>query len=148
VNPKQQERVTAVATPLLETGERIEVASIASIGHVSVKRRLATAAVAGVLSGGTLMVAVQPKKFYLALTDRRLLLFEPGLSGRPSKKPAAILPRRLLRAGETKRGLMTVTFLVSIEGEENGLKFVFPLVTRNDAPLVAAALNAGAGATR
>ncbi len=144
VNGKMQGWVTAVATPVLEQGERIEVSSIASVGTVSLKRRAATAAIAGVLSGGTLMVAVQPKKFFLALTDRRLLLFPQGMSGRPEKKPAIVLPRQVLRTGDTKKGLLTATFEMSIDGEEKGLKFVFPLPARADAPLIAAALS-GAG---
>ena len=141
MNEKIQGWVSAVATPTLERGERIEISSVASVGTVSLKRRAATAAVAGVLSGGTLMVAVQPKKFFLALTDRRLLLFPQGMSGKPEQKPAAVLPRRSLSAGEVKKGLLTAAFELSIEGEEKGLKFVFPLPARADAPVIAAALN-------
>lgn len=142
MNAKLQGWVTAVATPVLEQGERIEIPSVASVGTVSLKRRATTAAIAGVLSAGTVIVSVRPRKFFLALTDRRLILFAQGASGRPEKKPAVVLPRQLLRTGETKRGLLTATFELSIEGEEKGLKFVFPLPARADAPLIAAALNA------
>lgn len=138
---KLADQVTAVATPVLEPGERIEVRSVANVGTVSVKRRIGTAAVVGVLSAGTVMVAVQPRKFFLALTDRRLLLFGQGMSGRPEKKLAAALPRQLLHAGEAKKGLVTATFELSIDGQEKGLKFVFPLPARGDAPLIAAAIN-------
>lgn len=142
---KLKDRVTAVATPILEAGERIEICSVASVGTVSVKRRAATAAVVGVLSAGTVTVAVRPRKFFLALTDRRLLLFGEGMTG-PEKKPAAVLPRQLLHAGDPKKGLMTTTFELSIEGQEKGMKFVFPLPARADAPVIAAALNGAAHA--
>jgi hypothetical protein len=148
MNAKLQGWVTAVATSVLEQGERIEMSSVANVGTVSLKRRAATAAIAGVLSGGTLMVAVQPKKFFLALTDRRLILFSQGMSGKPEKKPAIVLPRRLLHTGETTKGLLTATFELSIEGEQKGLKFVFPLPARADAPLISAALNATGHAGR
>jgi hypothetical protein len=141
MNEKMQGWVNEVANPVLEQGEQIEVRSVASVGTVSLKRRAATAAVAGVLSGGTLMVAVQPKKFFLALTDRRLLLFPQGMSGKPEKKAAAILPRQGLSTSEVKKGLVTAAFELAIEGEEKGLKFVFPLPARADAAVMAAALN-------
>ena len=148
VNEKMQGWVSAVATPALEQGERIEISSVASVGTVSLKRRAATAAVAGVLSGGTLMVAVQPKKFFLALTDRRLLLFPQGMSGKPEQKPAAILSRQGLSTSEVKNGLLTAAFELAIEGQEKGLKFVFPLPARADAPVIAAALTGPTDAAR
>lgn len=137
---KLKDRVMAVATPILEAGERIEICSVANVGTVSVKRQATTAAVVGVLSAGTVMVAVRPKKFFLALTDRRLLLFGEGMIGL-EKKPAAVLPRQLLRTGEPKKGMLTATFELSIEGQEKGMKFVFPLPARADAPVIATALN-------
>lgn len=137
---KLNDRVMAVATPLLEQGERIEICSVANVGTVSLKRKATTAAVVGVLSAGTVMVAVRPRKFFLALTDRRLLMFGEGMVG-PEKKPAVVLPRQLLRAGDPKKGMLTATFELSIEGEEKGMKFVFPMNVRADAPVIATALN-------
>jgi hypothetical protein len=59
----------------------------------------------------------------------------------PEKKPAVVLPRQLLRAGDPKKGMLTATFELSIEGEEKGMKFVFPMNVRADAPVIATALN-------
>jgi hypothetical protein len=142
LNDKKAGRAVAVATPLLQVGEQIELVSIANVGSVSVARRAATAAVAGVLSGGILMVSVRPRSFYLVLTNQHLLFFNADTaSGRPEKKAAMCLPRHALRVSEPKRGLLTATFQMTISGDERGLKFVFPLPARDDAARIAAAVN-------
>jgi hypothetical protein len=141
VGEKLAKRVVTVATPVLGPGEHIEMGTFAAVGSVSVKRQVATAAIAGVLSGGTLMVSVQPKKYYVALTNERPLFFAEGrATGRPEKKLAMQLPRELLAAGEATRGLLTAKVNLTIEGQEQGLKLVFPLPSRSDAPAFAAAL--------
>jgi len=52
-----------------------------------------------------------------------------------------VLPCQLLHAGDPKKGVLTVNFELSIEGQEKGMKFVFPMPARADAPVIAAALN-------
>jgi hypothetical protein len=141
VSGKFDKRVAAVATAVLEPGEQIELSTFAAVGTVSAKRQVATAAIAGVLSAGTLIVSVQPKKYYLALTNQRLLFFaQNSATGRPEKKLAMQVPRQLLAAGETTKGLLTAKVNVTIEGQEKGLKLVFPLPSKSDAPAFAAAL--------
>lgn len=138
---KFDKKVARVATPFLGPGEQIEVSTFVALGRVSAKRQLATAAVAGVLSGGMLIVSVQPKKYYLAVTNFRLLFFSQGTAtGRPEKKLAMQVPRHLLLAGEVTKGLLTAQFNVAVEGQESGFKLVFPFPSRADAPAVAATL--------
>ncbi len=138
---KQEERLTEILRPLLQTGEQIEMLTFANVGSVSVARKIATAAVVGIVSGGMLIANVRPRRCYVALTSNRVLLFEEGLGpGRPSKTALAILPRAGLSADGAKKGLLTGTVLVAIAGNEKGLKFVFPLPMRADAPPFAEAL--------
>jgi hypothetical protein len=87
------------------------------------------------------MVAVRPKSYYVALTDRRLLFFgKDDLSGRPLNMLAFALPLELLSSSDVKKGLLTTQFHVQIEGHDKALKMVFPLPARADAPLIASAL--------
>jgi hypothetical protein len=120
---------------------------MANVGTVSLKRRAATTAIVGVLSAGTVMVSFQPRKLFLALTDRRLLFFGADSRGRPEQKPAISLPRQPLRTADIRKGLLTATFELYVEGEDKGLKIVFPFVTRTDALLISAALNGAAPAS-
>lgn len=142
MDEKRAKWVTAVATPLLQPGEPLEMTSVAQVGSVSVARKAATAAVVGALTGGMVVASVRPRAFYLALTDQRLLFFGADrMSGRPEKKLAMQIPRAALRAGEPKRGLLTATVMIEIAGQDKGLKFVFPRKMRDDAPGFVARLN-------
>jgi hypothetical protein len=127
-------RLLAVATPELAHGEQVIVATTANVGSVSVKRRALTAALAGIASGGLLIVSVRPRMFYIALTNHRILFFDmDSLSGRPTKLAMSI-PKDLVSLSEPKRGPLGLTLvtMLTISGEEKGLKFVFPYPHRAD----------------
>jgi hypothetical protein len=142
MNEKKQQRLADAASPYLQPGEVIEASSVANVGTVSVKRKLATAAIAGVLSGGTLIVSTRPRSFYIALTNSRMLLFAVAPSGRPEKKLAISLPRTRISATAATRKFLTYRFELTIQGDEKGLRFVFPYPNRVEATTIAAALDA------
>jgi hypothetical protein len=58
-----QDRIKKAATPLLQPGESIEVATVAAVGKVSAKRQIATAAITAIVTAGTVTaVAYAPKR--------------------------------------------------------------------------------------
>jgi hypothetical protein len=145
MNEKRVQRLTAVAAPLLQPGEQIEWCSFAQVGSVSVARRVATTVLAGVLTGGALIMTVKPRPFFLALTDRRLLFFGQSIwsMSRPEKKLAMEIPRRALRASEPESARLSMKVPVEVSGQEKGLLFTFARLMRDDAPGFAARLAAG-----
>ncbi|MGK4580290.1 hypothetical protein [Kitasatospora sp. HPMI-4] len=142
MNNKRRQQLVAAANPLLTAGERIELATVVKVGSVSVKRKLATAAVVGVLTAGTVIATASPRPMYLVMTDQRILFFEvDGLTGKP-RKLLMVLPRELVTATPVAKallGLGRVTQL-EIDGQEQGLKVLFPPVSKADAAGFAAAL--------
>jgi len=88
-----------------------------------------------------LFVSVTPRRYFFAVTDRRLILFPQGPINKPERTAAMVLPRARLRAGEVRKRLMTATFELTVDGEEQGLRFPFPLPVRADAWSIAALLN-------
>jgi hypothetical protein len=133
MNQRIKKRLADVVTPLLEPGERIEVLTRAGVGHVSVKRQLATAVAVAVASGGMATAIVQPKRQFVVVTTHRLMIFEPHWgSGRPTGKLLAEIPREAMAVARAKY-FVTAKIDLAIEGAENGLRFVFPLVDRKEA---------------
>jgi hypothetical protein len=139
MNEKNQARLMDLVTPILRDGERVEIACTPNVGTVSVKRQLTTAAVAGLATGGLLMVAVRPKTRYAVLTDQRLLFFDMASTGRPAAPLVAELPRAALTSSGFKSALKA-TFHISIEGDTKSLKMEFPFPGRHDARQLADAL--------
>jgi hypothetical protein len=138
---KRVQQVAEVAAPHLLEGERIEITAYASVGSVSIKRRVTTTA-AAVLSGGMLIVNVRPRKTYLAFTSQRLLFFNEGASlGRPGKL-LIIAPREYLTVSAAKKGILALKVDLAVEGQDKGLRVVFPTVARADGERIVAALRA------
>jgi hypothetical protein len=136
MNNKRRQQLLEVANPLLTPGERVELATLVKVGSVSVKRKLATAAVVGVLTAGTVIATASPRPMYLAMTDQRILFFEvDGLTGKP-KKLLMVLPRELVTATPLAKALLGLgrATQLEIEGQEKGLKVLFPPATKADAP--------------
>jgi hypothetical protein len=128
MNDRRTRQLLESATPLLTQGEQIELTSLANIGSVSLKRQLVTTALVGALTAGTVIATVQPRPMYLALTDRRLLFFDgKTATGKPGKLLMA-LPRELITAAPLGKALLGlgVKTVLTIEGQEKGLKVVFP----------------------
>ncbi len=102
-----QDRIKKAATPLLEPGEVIEVATVAAVGQVSIKRQVATAALTTILTLGTVTAVAYSKKRPIALTNRRLLFLDAkDLTGRPVSKLVGALNREGLRAIAQALGLL------------------------------------------
>jgi hypothetical protein len=91
-----------------------------------------------------------PKRLWVALTDQRLLFFEPNaVSGRPTSKVVIQLPRSALTCTGTRPKMMMfmVPMLLAdvvIAGNANGLRLTFPTAYRADGRQIAAALTMSA----
>lgn len=115
MNKKNAERCTALIAPSLVAREQIQTIEVVQIGKVSAKRQIGTAVAAGVLSGGTLMVAVRPRAYFLILTDLRLFLVDNN-NGRVGKKVLAAVPRETIQAGPLRGHLLTLSMEVTMGG--------------------------------
>jgi hypothetical protein len=130
---KRAQQVAEVAEPHLRDGERVELVAFAGVGTVSLKRRAVTAAVTTVASAGLLTTYVRPRRMYIALTQDRLLFFNGDTSfGKPGRQVLMNIPRRLVTVAQVKRGLVTLKVQLEIEGQEKGLKLVFPRPAREE----------------
>ncbi|SEC19459.1 hypothetical protein SAMN05216532_0739 [Streptomyces sp. 2231.1] len=128
MNTRRRQQLLQSVTPLLAEGEQVEATSLAKVGSVSVKRRVLTTALVGALTAGTVIATVQPRPMYWALTDRRLMFFDASTTtGRPGKLLMA-LPRELVAAAPVKKALLGLGLqtVLSVHGEEQGLKLTFP----------------------
>jgi hypothetical protein len=134
LNARRSRLLGEALGPLLMAGERVELLSLTSVGTVSAGRRIATAAVVGVLTAGTVTAVVRPRPMYLAVTDQRLLLFDAAhSSGRPGNL-LANLPRPYVTASGPRKGMLGLVSVVrlTVEGSERDLKLTFPVMTRRD----------------
>ncbi|MGV9254211.1 hypothetical protein [Streptomyces sp. NPDC003697] len=145
LNARRARQLMEATAPVLVEGEQVELTSLAGVGSVSVRRQALTAAVVGVLSAGTVMATVTPRPMYVVLTDRRVLFFDGNRGGRPGRLEVS-LPRPHVTAGGSRKaflGLQYVTVL-SVAGQEQGLKVTFPVQHRGDGPRFVSALPAAA----
>ncbi|GGM33174.1 hypothetical protein GCM10011608_17080 [Micromonospora sonchi] len=141
---KARQRLIDTASPLLQEGERVEVASVAIVGSVSTKNQVVSGVATAVLSGGLFTAFSVALKQYVLLTDRRLLFFEMNqLTGRPTQNVLGELPRSVLRASDV-HGRLTRVVVLTADGEATNLKLRFPWPARHDAEALAAALAAPA----
>ncbi|MGW2649534.1 hypothetical protein ACWC2T_32615 [Streptomyces sp. NPDC001393] len=141
LNARRNRQLQEAVAPLLLQGERVELASLAGVGSVSVRRQAVTAAVVGVLSAGTVIATVRPRPLYIVLTDQRVLFFDGNRGGKPGQL-VLNLPRPYVSAGGSKKaflGLQYVTHL-TVAGQEKGLKVTFPVQHRGDGPRLVAGL--------
>src|SRR6266852_714516 len=70
----KKEQVARAAEGVLEPGEIVEVATMATIGSLQLGRQAAIAAVSAIATAGLLSVTVTPKPQPVVLTTRRLLV--------------------------------------------------------------------------
>ncbi|MFD8808453.1 hypothetical protein [Streptomyces sp. NPDC059597] len=141
ISARRERQLLEAATPLLLPDERVEMTSLAAVGTVSVRKQVLTAAVVGILSAGTVMATVKPRPMYIVLTDQRVLFFDGPNGGRPGKL-LVNFPRRYVSAGRTKKGFLGLTYIthLTLEGQEQNLKVLFPVQHRKDGPKFVAAL--------
>ena len=134
------DRVAKAATPLLEPGETIEVATVAAVGKVSLKRQVATAAVTAVLTAGMVTAVTYAQKRPVVLTNRRLLFLDfNNLTGKPLEKLVGQVPREGLRA-QRDRALLWLAYNLIDGSGAPVLRLSFPLPNRNAGRQIAESL--------
>lgn len=136
MNAHRRQSLLAAVTPLLEPHEQVEVTTIVNLSSVSVGRTAAFAAASAILSGGALAVVPARTPLYLAMTDRRILIFRANRS----VDHVLTIPRAGLVRTAVKERVLNSSFTVSSPGSEQGLKIIFPLISRTDRNAIAAAL--------
>lgn len=135
-----QERIKKAATPLLEPGEVIEVATVAAVGKVSAKRQIATVAVTAILSAGTVTAVAYAPKRPIVLTNRRLLFLDANeITGRPQEKLVGAIAREGLRA-QRQRGILWRKYDLIDNRGAAVLRLSYPLPNRKAGDQIADAL--------
>lgn len=135
-----QDRIKKAATPLLEPGESIEVATVAAVGKVSVKRQIATAAITAILTAGTVTAVAYSKKRPTVLTNRRLLFLDANeMTGRPKEKLVGEISRDGLRA-QRQRGLLWLKYDLIDSTGSAVVRLSFPVPARKAGNQIAQAL--------
>ncbi|MFI1659397.1 hypothetical protein ACH4ZU_31475 [Streptomyces sp. NPDC020472] len=140
MNGRRRRALLATVTPMLEPGERIEVTCVVGLSTVSVSRTAAFGVASAILSGGSMAAIPAPVPMYLAMSDRRLFVFraDPVFA-----KPVAhtmTIPRDGLVRSAVRERILNSSFVLSSPHGETALKIVFPLISRKERNLVAAAL--------
>ena len=134
------DRIKKAATPLLEPGELIEVATVAAVGKVSAKRQIATVAVTAILTAGTVTAVAYAQKRPMALTNRCLLFLDANeLTGRPLEKLVGAIAREGLRAQRQRALLWRKYDLIDSTGAAV-VRLSFPLPNRKAGDQIATAL--------
>jgi hypothetical protein len=124
----------------LAPGEQITLTEAVQIGKVSAKKQIATSAVVGVLTAGTVLVSLKPAAFYLVLTNQRLILIgnNRGLVG----NVALTAPLEQVTVADPLHGhALTMSMQVDIAGTQ--YRFSWGRAQAGMARKVAAAIPAG-----
>ncbi|WP_369147262.1 hypothetical protein [Streptomyces sp. R44] len=140
MNGRRRRALLATVTPMLEPGERVEVTCVVGLNTVSVRRTAAFGVASAVLSGGAMAVIPTPVPMYLAMTDRRLFVFRADpVFAKPVEHTMTIARDGLFRSAIKER-ILNSSFVLSSPNSEHALKLIFPLISRRERNLVAAAL--------
>lgn len=135
-----QDRIKKAATPLLQPGESIEVATVAAVGKVSAKRQIATAAITAIVTAGTVTAVAYAPKRPMVLTNRRLLFLDANeLTGRPQEKLVGELNREGLRA-QRQRALLWLKYDLIDNSGAAVVRLSFPVPARKAGNQIAGAL--------
>jgi hypothetical protein len=145
---KYTSKLAQAAAPHLRPGEVVEIGAFTTVGSVSVKRQVLTAAVVGIATGGMVAATLRPARRFFAVTSQRLLFFNgEGTFGRPGKLLFSV-PRDAVEVVKTSKHLLFSRLELAIAGQEKGLRINFTLGNRATmeevAALLPAAGNAGA----
>ncbi|MER7517714.1 hypothetical protein [Streptomyces sp. NPDC126499] len=140
MNGRRRRALLTAVTPMLEPGERVEVTSLVNLSSVSVRRTAAFGIASAIASGGSMAVIPAPTPMYLAMTDRRILIFRADpVFAKPVEHTMTIRREGLFRS-EIKERFLNSSFVLSSPYSETSLKVIFPLIDRKARNLVAAAL--------
>lgn len=127
------------AEPVLQAGEVVEVATVATFGRTNIVKAAAFAAATGLATGGLLIGLAYARKVPIVLTNRRLLVL--GIKGilfeRADSKIVTALPRSELRAKPPyQRLLWTNLDLTDAQGRSIA-RMQFPIPNRGHADQIA-----------
>jgi len=142
MNQRTTSRCTQVVAPTLAEGEQIQIVEAVQVGKVSAKKQMATAAIVGVATAGTVVVALKPRPFYLVVTNQRLI-FVNNLRGRVGTIAAAV-PRSAITVEPLRPHLLTLSMTVIINGTPQ--RFSWGRAQASMARRVADALNSASSA--
>ncbi|WP_370415539.1 hypothetical protein [Streptomyces fradiae] len=142
MNGRRRRALLATVTPVLEPGERVEVTAIVGLSTVSVRRTAAFGIASAIASGGTVSVIPAPVPHYLAMTDRRLFVFRADPTFAEPVEHTMTIQREGLFRSEIKERILNSSFVLSSPYSETQLKLIFPLISRKERQLVAAAIPA------
>ncbi|GHD83128.1 hypothetical protein [Streptomyces goshikiensis] len=140
MNGKRRRLLLAAIDPMLEPGEQVEVTTIVNLRSVTVRRTAAFAAASAILSGGGMAVVPVPTPMYLAMTDQRIFIFRANPTFARPEEHLMTIPRAGLVRSEIKERVLNSSFMISSADSEQGLKIIFPLVSRKERHVIAAAL--------
>ncbi|MFJ5720162.1 hypothetical protein [Streptomyces sp. NPDC093149] len=139
MNGKRRRLLLAALDPMLDSQEQVKVATIVNLSSVSVRRTAAFAAASAIASGGMAVIPV-PTPMYLAMTDRRIFIFRANPTFARPEEHLMTIPLAGLVRSEIKERILNSSFVVSSPESEQGLKIVFPLISRTDRNAIAVAL--------
>ncbi|GAQ58719.1 hypothetical protein [Streptomyces acidiscabies] len=140
MNGRRRRLLLAAVTPMLEPGERVEVATIVNLSSVSVRRTATFAAASAIMSAGGLAMIPTPTPMYLAMTDRRIFVFRANPTFAKPEEHLLTIPRAGLVRSQIKERVLNSSFTISSPADEQGLKITFPLISRKDRNAIAASL--------
>ena len=143
---RRHDQTAQAAEPLMQPGEIVEAAGIASVGSLQLGRQAAIAAATAVATLGLLSVTVTPKPQPVVLTSRRFLILgiKVGIIDKPDSKIRTEIPRSELRALPARRPILGLYWLVELTDPEGKrvAKMRFPIGDRADANAFASGLGA------
>lgn len=141
MNAKRTGQVSALASPLLQPGEAIELVTAAKVGTPSKKKQILVPVIVAIVTLGTVRMIVVAKGYYIAITSQRLLFFAADrTTGAPGRKLAFQLDRRGLTATPPRRRLGVTCYLVSQQNPDK-LRLAFAAWGRRQAETVVSAIN-------
>jgi hypothetical protein len=150
MSSKYTSKLAKAAAPHLRPGEVVEIGAFTTVGSVSVKRQVLTAAVVGIATGGMVAATVRPARRFLAVTSSRLLFFNGERTyGRPGKLLFSV-PRDAVEVTRSGKHLLSYRIELAIAGQEKGLRINLPFTARATMEEIVALLPAAgsAGAPR
>ncbi|MFF9195689.1 hypothetical protein ACF09L_10815 [Streptomyces sp. NPDC014779] len=140
MNGRRRRALLDTVTPMLEPGERVEVTTIVGLSTVSVRRTAAFGVASAIASGGAMTVIPTPVPHYLAMTDRRLFVFRADPTFAKPVAHLMTIQREHLYRSEIRERVLNSSFVLSSPHSETRLKLIFPLISRKERHLVAAAI--------
>lgn len=145
MNDKRTRQINEIVPKVVPAGEEVQLASICNVGTVSLRKQATVAAVAGILSAGTVVATARPRQLYFVLTNQRLLFLGMApMTGAPTAQVAFQVPRAAIieTTGPNGAGFLKKSVELTVNGLDKTLQLVFPKPVHDDCAKLAAALGA------